>query len=194
MIFRIVRLIDRRLKWAYACGSVNAVTSLLGVIMGAYVYFSIIDEKGDVSRITLHYGTVNDLVDFGLMVGDIANVAPLLNALVTGGLLNVGVCYEYDFSGLGWSSTPAAGSDVQEKGEFAFRTADGSISRINLPTFDEQFIATGTGNVDQADPAVAAFITYMLTGNGANPDPTDARASDLVSLAYAVENWGKRRR
>jgi hypothetical protein len=162
--------------------------------MGAYVYFSIVDEKGDISRVTVHFGTVNDLVDFGLMVGDIPTLAPLINALTTGGLVNVGVCYEYDFSGLGWSATPAAGSDVQEKGEFAFRTADNTISRINIPCFDEQFINAGANTIDQADPAVAAFITYMLTGNGANPDPTDARAADLTSLAYAVENWGKRRR
>lgn len=156
------------------------------------LFFVVSDAKGDVSRVAIPV-EAGDAINW---TNAAAAVAALINPLVTGGLRQAGVSIYFDLSGT-WGTVAALASDVQEKAEFALRSIDGFIKRINLPTFDEAFFTAGTGLVDLTDTAVQAWVTFLedgITVGGVDIEPEDSRGFDLESLEYAAENWGKRRR
>lgn len=164
--------------------------------MAYFINFSIADEKGDISNVEIPVPSATALADLPLMAQALAD---LIEPLVTGGL--VGCFIRIVPAITGWATAATAGSDVQEKAEFALRTVGGFLKRLNLPTFIESFFNANSKEVDQSAVDVAAFITALedgvdLTGAGGSGivQPCDAREEDLDALLYAVENWGKRRK
>lgn len=95
--------------------------------------------------------------------------------------------------------TPPASvnADVQELGQFAFRTAEGRINKVNIPCWAETLTVTGGDDIDLADPAVAAFTAAMLNGiavTGGTIIPCDIGEGDLTTTAYARERFRSRGR
>jgi len=88
---------------------------------------------------------------------------------------------------------PDSLSDVQEMGTFKFRTTNGFLKTLSLPTFDENFIIPGTKNVDKVDVAVADFVEMLIAPinlPGAwTLHPTDARGEHLITLETAIEDF-----
>jgi len=160
--------------------------------MPYYIYFSIADEKGDISTVEIPIPDTTALTDLPDVVQAFSD---LIEPLVGGGLIQAGV--RLLVSVTGWNTLAAAGSDVQEKAEFVLRTVGGFLKRLNLPTFIESFFNAGSKEVDQAAPDVAAFITALEDGvvvNAHTVQPCDLRGEDLTQLVDALENWGKRRK
>ena len=89
-------------------------------------------------------------------------------------------------------------SDVEEIAAFQFRSAQGFPVKVNVPGVLEMLVASGSDELDQADPDIAAFLTAMQSGiavTGGTIIPCDVGESDIVSLDYARENFrasGKR--
>lgn len=163
--------------------------------MAVALYFNIQDSDGDKSTVEIWFPEATALA---VLVAGVPAVAALINPLVNGGLLSAGFKVEVDVSGT-WGPIAALISDVQEKAEFAMRTVNGFLTRLNLPTFDEDFFTVGTGQVDTTDAAVIAFIDFLedgITVGGGLLAPSSPRGSteDVVDVERAVENWGKRRR
>jgi hypothetical protein len=163
--------------------------------MAHQITFTVADEKGDTSTITIPVPDSTALTDLPLMAQALAD---LLEPMVTGGLVNAFIRIVPTITG--WAAAAAADSDVQEKAEFALRTAGGFVKRLNLPTFLESLFNANSKDVNQADADVSAFVTALedgidLTGAGGSGivQPCDLREEDLTSLLYATENWGRRR-
>lgn len=160
--------------------------------MAASIYFVVTDSDGDASTLEFFFPAATPLA---VLAAGVPTIAALINPMLNGGLRRAGFRVEVDISGV-WGPVAALISDVQEKAEFAMRTANGFLSRLNLPTFDEDFFVPGTANVDQSDAAVVAFIDFLedgITVGGGALAPSDYREDDLVDVERAVENWGKRR-
>ena len=60
-------------------------------------------------------------------------------------------------------------SDVERKGSFVFRAANGSTSKIEIPGIDSDILLTGTNIIDPNNADVVAFVNWMT---GATPSVT----------------------
>lgn len=164
--------------------------------MPVILYYTLQDADGDPSTVEIPLQSSTALAQAALAVEVMWD---LINPLVTGTLVAAGFKVE---ASIGTFTNAAANvlSDVQEKAEFAFRTVNGFLKRLNLPTFDETLFAGGGSSkeVDITDSDVLAFTAAMTAGfeasTGNTVTPVDSRNEDLVTLVSAVENWGKRRR
>lgn len=75
-------------------------------------------------------------------------------------------------------------SDVERKGVFSFRAADGSVSLINIPSFMNDFVTDRTNLITTGATEVATFVTAITDGiTGALP--STYLGSDIVRLEHA---------
>jgi len=163
----------------------------------SFVSMVIADADGDKSVVDIDFSGAFT----GDVVGLASNVWAILNPLVNGQLVGASVTLEADITDF-VNAAPAAIADVQEKAEFVFKSLDGFLKRITLPTFIETlFTSSGAGKVvDTTQTDVAAFITMMEGGvddGGVTPveiNPTTSHFEDLTGLVSARQAWGKNRR
>ncbi len=160
--------------------------------MAAGVYFTIADSDGDTSTFTIWFPSATPAA---VLIAAVPVIAQMINPLLNGGLKSAGVTFEVNVAGV-FGPVAALIADVQEKGEFVMRTVGGFISRLNLPTFDENFFVPGTGIMDESETEVAVFLDFLedgITVSGTLIQPTDYREDDIQFVEKAVENWGRRR-
>lgn len=75
-------------------------------------------------------------------------------------------------------------SDVERKGVFSFRAADGSASIVSVPSIINEVVIDRTNLIDIGDALVVAFLDAMTTGiTGAVP--SSYLASDIVRIDHA---------
>lgn len=75
-------------------------------------------------------------------------------------------------------------SDVERKGVFSFRAADGSVSVINVPSFLNSLVTDRTNLITTGDALVVAFTDAIVDGiTGALP--STYLGSDIVRLEHA---------
>jgi hypothetical protein len=82
---------------------------------------------------------------------------------------------------------PPETSDVERKGSFTFTTAvEGSFAKIEIPSISNGLVIDKTNLIDEANPAVAAFIAFMTGGLvGLTGNPVNGVGNDIVALANA---------
>lgn len=160
--------------------------------MGFTILYSIQDEKGKVSTTEVKLPGATAYADVQIFA---AQMAPLIDALVTGGITRIGITENVALPA-GLTTAPAANSDVEEGGKFQFRTDGGYFTGLRLPTFDESLVNTGSRDINLEDTDVAAFVNAMKTGidlSGAGGSgtiqPSDYRDDDIVSLEFAREQF-----
>lgn len=158
------------------------------------VIYTVIDDDGDRSTTTINIPTGFSLAQIGEFG---AAMATLVDAILHGRVESAGVSFSVDISAL-INNITGSTSDVEEIGAFKFTTADGYPVSVNLAGLDEGFVAVGTDDLDQALPAVAAFITAMENGIsvvGGTISPCDVGESDIITTNSARERFrasGKR--
>lgn len=105
---------------------------------------------------------------------------------VTGASIGI----NFTLTGLGAAASAAA--DVASKAFLKVRSAvAGFFAKFQIPTFDEDgLVLAGTDDIDTADPAVAAFITLIETGDG-TVAPCDKYGNDLVDTEIAREQFAE---
>lgn len=156
------------------------------------VFVTVQDDKGLQSTMIVHIPVATDAqdaVDFaGLLVNEI-------DPLVIGGIVAAGVTLAADIAGHG-AIGPT--SDVQEKGEFAFRTVNNFLFRTALSCFDEAFVLSASQAIDTGDADVIDFVDALIDGivvpSTATVIPVDSRGEDLTSLESALERFRRRAR
>lgn len=162
------------------------------------IFYNIADAsqpKNHVSRVEI---PVDPAAALTTVQGAIETMWNLINPLTTGTLQSAGVTIEADVSAF-TNAAAAVLSDVQEKAEFAYRTVNGFLKRVNIPAFDETlFLAAGASDlVDTADTDVAAFNLAMVLGIpygvGQFLAVVNDHDEDIEDFESATENWGKRR-
>lgn len=79
-------------------------------------------------------------------------------------------------------------SDVERKGVFSFRAADGSAYVVSVPSIDNTHVIDETNVINKADAAVVAFVDAMLNTSGLLITPSTYLASDLIMLDKAKKS------
>jgi hypothetical protein len=147
------------------------------------VTITYVDASGSVGKSVTHVPAATTLAD--------ANTAAA--GLVTD-LLAVSDCQVIAYSiTYGVTNTtpaaPAAGSRVENKALFAFRTAAGKLARISVPGIKAAAVAA-SGGIISTDADVAALITNLLAAPWCDSNGSSLDA--LVSDAQVFRSTSKR--
>lgn len=131
-------------------------------------------------------------------IGEFAiEMAPLLQAVMTGRIASVGVSIVFDLPPGSVNTTASPGSDLEEGAIFSFMTADNVPTTFRIPTFNENLMVSGTDNVDVTLPSVAAIITAIEDGltvtSGATIEPVGPREEALTVIDSALESFKRYR-
>jgi hypothetical protein len=146
---------------------------------------SIEDGKGETGSFSLYLPSGTTLAGVETYW---AGIDSLIATIVRGG--NIKASVTFPLTPL--VSGPLGSSDVQEAAYAAFRSAEGFIKSIRIPTIFEDLFLAGSKLVDIANVDVAAFITAITTGIG-GISPVTSHDEDLLSLDVFREAWGKYR-
>lgn len=119
----------------------------------------------------------------------------LLTNLTQASITRAGFSVGLNLSTATIKATPNVFSDIAQKVMFGFSTAlAGFRTKVKLPALNEDKVTTGSDAINQADPAVAAFIAAMENGivvTGGTISPTDQRGNDINNTDYAKELFRK---
>lgn len=137
------------------------------------------DASGTKGSTIFHfpYATLTSVV---ITVADVLSAA--LNALSDAAIDGYTITYAKT------EDTPAtatAGSRVEEKGNFVFRTADGRTSRFTIPAIVDS-VLNPSGSIDKANALVTALVAAVVAGDFAF---ASASGSDLTALLEAYQSF-----
>jgi len=82
-------------------------------------------------------------------------------------------------------ATPTAGSRVEEKGNFVWRTANGRSTRFTVPAVVDT-ILNPSGSIDKANALVLALVAAVTAGDFAF---AGADGSDITALLEAYQSF-----
>lgn len=120
-------------------------------------------------------------------------MAQFIDATVGGKVTSANFCVGVDLTGLGLKALAQAGSDIEEKGFWQWLTAGGFRTRMQIPTWLEALVNTGSDDINRAQADVLALETAMLTGiavtGPATIQPCDEREDDIQSTQFAREHF-----
>jgi len=156
--------------------------------LAAQIVYTVQDDSGERGTTSINVPITFNLSDYGEFA---SGMGTLLDALLSGRLVDAEICFGVDLSGL-INNLLGGSSDVEEIGAFQFRTADNLPVSVNIPGIDEGFQAAGSDDLDQSAPGVAAFITAMETGivvTGGTIIPCDVGEVDIINVEYARERF-----
>ncbi len=144
------------------------------------VTVSLVDRDRNVSSMTMHIDAASDIADIETAVTGtiIPAILGVSDALVK----------SWSITRQAVDDTAAADapetSDVERKGVFSFRAADGAPYVVNVPSILNTKVIDRTNLINIADTAVAAFIAAIVTG-GTGAAPSSYLGSDIVLLDHA---------
>jgi hypothetical protein len=135
------------------------------------VTFTYVDASGSVGKSVAHLPAATTLADAetaaaGLVVQLLsASDCQVISYSITWGVMNT------------TPAAPAAGSRVENKAKFSFRTAAGKLAIVSVPGIKSAAVAT-SGGIISTETSVAALITALTGGIWC-----DSNGSDLSALA-----------
>jgi hypothetical protein len=147
------------------------------------VTFTYIDASGSIGKSVAHLPSTTTLA-----------AAETAAAALVADLLNASDCQVIAYS-VTWGVTnttpaaPAAGSRVENKALFSFRTAAGKLARISVPGIKAAAVAA-SGGIISTETNVAALITALV--GGAWCDSNGSSLDALVSDAQVFRSTSKR--
>ena len=154
------------------------------------VTLSLVDRDRNTSTMSVHIPTTS-------LIGAVETwVTGTLIPAVTG--ISNGVIKAWSISTQAVDDTAVAlateAADVERKGVFSFRAADGSASVVAVPSILNTVVIDETNVIDKTDALVIAFRDALLNTSGLLITASTYLASDLVTLEKAVKNHRGSRR
>ena len=102
--------------------------------------------------------TIDSLIGSWVQFGDLAD--PLLDAQIIGGQITIPLIADG-----GWKTAPVSGNNVNQVMSLNFDNDFNSyVTSILLPSYKEALLLPDK-TIDLADPALAAFIAYVIAGD-----------------------------
>lgn len=137
------------------------------------------DASGSKGSSIFHfpYATLTSVV---ITVADILSAA--LNALSDAAIDGYSITYAKTED---TPATPTAGSRVEEKGNFVWRTSNGRTSRFTIPAIVDS-VLNPSGSVDKTDALVVALVDAVTAGDFAF---ASADGSDITALLEAYQSF-----
>jgi hypothetical protein len=155
-----------------------------------YIIYTVKDAKGKTATTEIKIPTTFNITNIVNFAGA---MAILINTLIKGQIIAISIVATINMSSIiSIRSAPLADSDVEEKASFGFSTDAGFDTGLMLPTFNEDFLVSGTRDVDLTDAAVIDFTEAMLLGISTAPGPvvttpSDAHGDDLDLFRFGYE-------
>lgn len=137
------------------------------------------DASGSKGSTIFHfpYATLASVV---VTVADILSAA--LNALTDAAIDGYSITYAKTED---TPATPTAGSRVEEKGNFVWRTADGRATKFTVPAVVDSVLNT-SGSINKANALVIALSDAVILGDFAF---VGASGSDITALLEAYQSF-----
>jgi hypothetical protein len=154
------------------------------------VTWTIQDAKGKKSRVLCHFpiSAVSNL-GYGVLDNFVRTTATLIDTLILGRMTGAKTTIIHDLSAETLKPAPLPNADIEEGAIFPFLCAEGTQTKMRLPTFDEAFYVPGSREVitnpfsPLANPDVLAFTQRMIEGRTigiVNVSPSSDRGLDIV--------------
>jgi len=136
----------------------------------------LVDREGNVSSPSFRFGALLDVTDFidAIPITLVPAIAALSNAEVAGWTLTHSAT-DPDVPAV---TQPVEASDVERKGRWSLRTANGHSVTVEIPSIDNTFVIDGTQSINRAATEVATFEDILI-GN------------TLLDTAFLVSNRGE---
>lgn len=155
------------------------------VAAGRPVRFSLTlqDRDRNKGRCEIVFPAAISIVDLVTNLGAIeALVAALSDAYIVDGTIGIDLRQTTVNA-----DPPPETSDVERKGSFIFKTAvEGSLAKIEIPSFDNTLVVDLTNTIDINNVAVAAFTSFMTGGlAGLTGAPVNGVGNDITELVNA---------
>lgn len=145
----------------------------------ASLSFVMVDETG--SRAGVQFD-VPQTTPMDVAMAAAAALRPLIEAITDCAV----VSYSLTYSATDDAPPPAAaGSRVERKGVFSFRTGAGKRATYQVPGITQSVVTAG-GRIDEDRPAIAAFVGALTAVDAIF---SDSNGVDLRSLASAYERY-----
>lgn len=156
------------------------------------VNFTIIDQKGESSKTTVHVPTGFSVAQYAAFA---QSMAQLIANIIDGQITEVSVSLPLSLSGATIRAVALGAADIFKKLFIQARSAvAGLVGKFNIPTYDEANNIAGSDQADQADTEIAALIAIVENGaniSGEVVQPVDLRGNDLVDVSIAREIFRK---
>lgn len=147
------------------------------VNLATRVSFALVDETGSRSSMEVGVGAAATLADIRAAAEELVPLIEAASDCVVEG-------YSITASTIETApAAPAAGSRVERKANFTFRTAAGKIARVTLPGIIGAAVLS-SGRVDEDNAAVGAVLTDLLG------EPwTDSNGQSLNAVTESYETF-----
>lgn len=145
---------------------------------------STMDRDRNTSQIgfNINNGGTLAIIELAITSQIIPKVAAIMDCAVTGYTITTGA---HDHS----PAMPPESSDVERKGVFSFRAANGSSYVVAVPSIKNTLVIDETNVIDKVQADVAAFIAMVLDGAVLGiAHPVTYLGSDIVSIVKGVKN------
>lgn len=144
---------------------------------------SLLDRDRNIS--TLSFSMANGgllaILDAAITGTIIPAVEAITDALVIGYTLSSGA---HDYA----PGLPPESSDVERKGVFSFRAANGASYVVAVPSFRNTMVIDRTNQIDLANASVVAFVNMITDGAVLGIASTKTYlGSDIVGIVKAVK-------
>jgi hypothetical protein len=153
--------------------------------------FVIKDKKGDSFSVSIPFAAIDNPADIPDLV---LAMAGLIQPITRGKISSACMIIDVDVSSV-TLATPYDDSDIQERANFTFATADNILKSWGIPAVYENLFVPGGAEIDLTNADVVAFILAMEDGievpSTAIYYPSDHRGSDVTALTHAMEAWGR---
>jgi len=137
------------------------------------------DASGSKGSTVFHF-PYNTLASVVVTVADILSAA--LNALSDAAIDGYTITYVKTED---TPATPTAGSRVEEKGNFVWRTANGRTSKFTIPAIVDT-VLNPSGSIDKANALITALVAAVTAGDFAF---ASADGSDITALLEAYQSF-----
>lgn len=154
------------------------------------VNISVVDDKGVRGRTTFFLdGDVSDLVALQLAASAIADA---MSNVITGKITRISLLVQIPVNDSG-EFRPLDISDIEDGAKVFYECEGGFRSEFRIPTFDEEFVNSGTNKVDTTESTFPAnFFGLFQSGDEYNDVVvrfTDARGAVVTKIIKALEDF-----
>lgn len=151
------------------------------------------DAKGAKSSLEYKFPTAAaGAANIAALIDAAKTGATLLDAVTKGRILDVSIGIKVDISALSLKGSATSDSDVEEGARLQFNTAVDSLTGFRIPTFDEDFLLSGTKVVDLEDTDIADLVDFFVDGHtlsAVTVQPSDERGADIEAIVSARESF-----
>jgi hypothetical protein len=156
---------------------ITAMALTQDVVARVTVFF--VDRDSNRGTTSVYYPSANTVANIideveGTLIPALQGMS---DAVVDGWAINFGA----DDPAVSAADAPET-SDVERKGSFVFKAANGQIVSAQIPSIKNTLVVDGTNVINSADALTIAYVDAMTTAGIDGLLPTSNVASDITSI------------